>query len=56
MYSVIFLTSMTFSFTDKMIVNETLKDVPLLLLANKQDLEVGNYGEDDQNLSCRKSE
>lgn len=27
-------------FTDKMIANETLKDVPLLLLANKQDLKV----------------
>lgn len=29
--------------TDKMIVNDMLKGVPLLILANKQDLEVGIY-------------
>jgi len=32
--------SITLYISDKMIINDMLKGVPLLILANKQDLEV----------------
>ena len=39
----VWVCKIQFCFPDKMIINEALAGAPLLLLANKQDLEVSCY-------------